>query len=70
VGAFALAFTVHGGSGCSDFALEPDRVPTSLLLEPADTLLTEGDQAQLRVTVLDQDGDRFPGVPSFAPPRW
>jgi hypothetical protein len=56
--------------GCGDLALQPDRVPTSLSVAPADTLLTEGDQARLRVTVLDQDGHPFASVPSWAPPRW
>jgi hypothetical protein len=56
--------------GCSDLALEPDRVPSSLSLEPADTLIAEGERAQLRATVFDQDGEPFPGLPSWAPPRW
>ncbi len=55
---------------CSDLALEPDRVPSSLSLEPADTLIVEGDRARLRATVFDQDGEPFPGLPSWAPPRW
>ena len=56
--------------GCGDLALEPDRVPTSLLISPEDTLITEGDDARLIVTVLDQDGDAFSAYPSWAPPEW
>jgi hypothetical protein len=66
----ALLAAVVVAAACSDFALEPDRVPTKLILEPADTLITQGDQAKMRVTVLDQDGEPFPVVPSWAPPRW
>lgn len=57
-------------SACSDLALEPDRVPSEMTLEPFDTLITRGDQARFRVTVLDQDGRPFDGLPSWAPPEW
>jgi hypothetical protein len=50
--------------------LEPDRVPGSLSIEPRDSLIREGDEARLRVTVLDQDGAPFPSYPSWAPPEW
>ncbi len=55
---------------CADLALEPDRVPHSMMLLPADTLITEGDPLRLRVTVLDEEGDVMPGPPSWAPPAW
>lgn len=63
----AAAFVL---SSCSDLALEPDRVPDKLIVEPSDTLITQGDRAQLRVTVLDQDGQPFPVLPTWALPRW
>ncbi len=63
----AAAFVL---SACSDLALEPDRLPDKLIVEPSDTLITQGDRAQLRVTVLDQDGEPFPVLPTWAPPRW
>ncbi|MDE2806756.1 MAG: M66 family metalloprotease [Gemmatimonadota bacterium] len=63
--AFALAAV-----GCADLALEPDRVPHSMVLVPADTLITQGDPARLRVTVLDVDGNVIPGPPLWAPPEW
>lgn len=56
--------------GCADLALEPDRVPHSMVLLPADTLITEGDPLRLRVTVLDAEGNVMPGPPSWAPPVW
>ncbi|NNM05743.1 MAG: hypothetical protein HKO65_11705 [Gemmatimonadetes bacterium] len=55
---------------CSDLASVPDRVPESLIIEPTDTMITQGDRAPLRVTVLDQDGVPFPSIPSWAPPEW
>ena len=55
---------------CADLALEPDRVPHSMVLLPADTLITEGDPLRLRVTVLDAEGNVMPGPPSWAPPTW
>ena len=63
VGVFVVA-------GCADLALEPDRIPASMVITPADTLITEGDAAKLTVTVLDEDGNRIPGPPSWAPPEW
>ncbi len=56
--------------GCADLALEPDSVPDSMVLLPADTLITEGDPLRLRVTVMDADGNVIPGPPSWAPPEW
>jgi hypothetical protein len=55
---------------CSDLSSVPDRVPESMVIEPGDTLVTQGDPAPLRVTILDQDGEPFPSVPSWAPPIW
>ena len=63
VGVFVVA-------GCADLALEPDQVPASMSIAPADTLITEGDPAKLTVTVLDEEGNRIPGPPSWAPPEW
>ena len=45
-------------------------LPLSLVITPVDTLVTEGDQAQLRVTVLDEDGNVIAGPPDWAPPTW
>jgi hypothetical protein len=57
-------------AGCADLALEPDQIPASMAITPADTLITEGDAAKLTVTVLDEDGNRIPGPPSWAPAEW
>ena len=66
-----VAAAVAAASGsCADLALEPDRVPHSMVLLPADTLITEGDPLRLRVTVRDVDGNVIPGPPSWAPPVW
>ncbi len=56
--------------GCGDLALVPVRIPSSLTLSPADTLLTQGDQVQFRVTVLDQHGEPMDGLPPWARPAW
>lgn len=66
----ALAALAVAAGGCADLALEPDRVPHSMVLVPADTLITQGDPARLKVTVLDVEGDVIPGPPSWAPPEW
>jgi hypothetical protein len=57
-------------AGCGDLAMEAERVPGSLTVAPLDTLILQGEGAQLRVTVLDQDGEPFQSYPSWAPPRW
>ncbi|MCY3548281.1 MAG: M66 family metalloprotease [Gemmatimonadetes bacterium] len=65
-----VAAVAAGCGGCADLALEPDSIPHSMVLLPADTLITEGDPLRLRVTVLDVDGNVIPGPPSWAPPAW
>ena len=69
-GPIALMALAVATGACADLALEPDRVPHSMVLAPADTLITQGDPARLRVTVLDVDGNVIPGPPSWAPPEW
>ena len=57
-------------SGCADLALEPDQVPHFLEITPADTLITEGDQAKLTLVVRDKDLNEMGGPPSWAPAAW
>lgn len=66
-GLAALALAL---SACADLAMEPDQIPSALSIAPKDTLITQGAAAQLRITVLDQDGEPMDGYPSWAPPRW
>lgn len=68
--AVVVAAVAAALGSCADLALEPDRVPHSMVLLPADTLITEGDPLRLRVTVLDAEGNVMPGPPSWAPPAW
>ena len=58
------------GSGCADLALEPDQIPHSLMISPADARVTVGDVGKLTVTVFDEEGQVIPGPPSWAPPDW
>lgn len=58
------------GAGCGDLALKPDRVPSRLVISPADTLLRVGDTTRYEVTVLDQNGLVMTDVPSWVRPRW
>lgn len=55
---------------CADLALEPDQVPHSMEITPADTLITEGDLAKLTLVVRDADMNPMPGPPSWAPAEW
>ena len=64
LGVAALALT-----GCDDLSTVAV-LPHSLVVTPADTLVTEGDQVQLKVTVLDEDGNVIPGPPNWALPDW
>ena len=57
-------------AACADFAIEPDQFPHSMVITPADTLITEGDQAKLTLVVRDIDLNPMPGPPSWAPPEW
>ncbi len=71
VGCGVAAFMVAASlAGCADLGTTPDKVPHSLVLEVADTLLTEGDRASLSVVVLDEDGNVIPGPPGWALPEW
>ncbi len=64
-----LAAVVVGG-GCADLALEPDQIPHSLVISPADARIKVGDVGKLTVTVFDEEGQVIPGPPSWAPPDW
>ncbi len=55
--------------GCDDLA-SVAVVPETLLIAPRDTIVTEGDQARLRITVLDEDRNVIPGPPDWAPATW
>ena len=68
-GLVSLALTL-GGLGCADLALEPGRVPSFLVITPADALLRVGDTTRYEVTVLDQDSVTMATVPSWAKPSW
>lgn len=49
---------------------EPANVPTSLLILPADTMVTVGDNVQYSVVVLDQDDRPIEPLPSWTQPEW
>lgn len=55
---------------CADLALEPDRVPSFLVVAPADTLVRVGDTVHYDVTVLDQDSLALDDIPGWASPSW
>ncbi len=57
-------------AACADLAIEPDQIPHSMEITPADTLITEGDQAKLTLVVRDADKNSMPGPPSWAPADW
>lgn len=67
--AFGLVWAASAAA-CDDLALEPRQVPSSISLAPFDSLVTEGDQVRIRVTVEDQDGNVMDGPPSWAQPVW
>ena len=56
--------------GCADLAMDPDRVPSTLVISPADTALIVGDRVRFGVTVLDQNGDSLGPWPPWAAPEW
>ena len=57
--------------GCADLKTQADRVPTVLVVSPADSgRFTVGEPAKLEFVVTDQDGEVLP-VPSWVePPTW
>lgn len=68
-GPLCAALAVATGA-CSDLVLEPDRIPSFLVIAPADTLLRVGDTVQYQVTVLDQDSAVMDDVPKWVSPSW
>ena len=68
-GALAIC-AVLAAASCDSLALTPERIPASLAIVPADTLLTAGDQVQFRVQVLDQSGKPMEGPPAWVRPTW
>lgn len=68
---FALgSVLIAAATACEHLALEPAQVPSDMSLAPFDSLVTEGDQVRIRVTVEDQDGNVMAGPPSWAQPVW
>lgn len=57
-------------AGCSDLASQPERVPGSLEILPADAIILEGETARYRFRVLDESGAAFGRTPAWARPRW
>lgn len=57
-------------AACADLALEPGQTPHFMEITPADTLITEGDQARLKLVVTDRDSNPIAGPPSWAPADW
>lgn len=66
LGACAAALIL---AGCGDLSTIAT-LPHSLVITPFDTLITEGQQAKLTVTVLDEDGNVIPGPPNWTPLKW
>ena len=70
---FACSGTLLAGAvilcGCSDLALEANRIPTTLFVFPDSGLLTTGEPTKLEVFVNDQNGASMQ-VPSWAPMVW
>ena len=64
----SLATAVVLFLACADFALEADRIPTSIDISPRGGLYVEGESERLKVEVRDQHGELM-AVPSWAP-RW
>ena len=65
---FLLA--ILAAAGCSDLASQPERVPGTLELLPADATVFEGEAVRYRLRVLDESGAAFSRIPAWAPPRW
>lgn len=65
---FLLA--ILAAAGCSDLASQPERVPGSLEILPADAIILEGETVRYRFRVLDESGAAFSRIPAWAPPRW
>lgn len=57
-------------AGCSDLASQPERVPGSLEILPADAIVLEGDTVRYQFRVLDESGAAFSRIPAWAAPRW
>ena len=65
---FALASATL--AGCGDLLPEAERVPTTLRLDRDTVVALQGDSVSLGITVLDQHGEPFERVPSWAGPVW
>jgi hypothetical protein len=64
------AVAVLALTACSDLATEPDRHPAILRVSPDTVVVTEGETVAFQVEVLDQNGDAYDRIPSWAPPRF
>jgi hypothetical protein len=57
-------------AACSDLFMEPERVPTTLVLRDSVVTTIQGQRVRIPLTVLDQDGRPFGPLPAWAAPRW
>ncbi len=65
-----LLLATLAAAGCSDLASQPERVPGSLELLPADAIVLEGETVRYQFRMLDESGAAFSRIPAWAPPRW
>lgn len=56
-------------AGCDEWALEPQRKLVSLEIEPADTVILEGERAGLRIVARDNHGEVV-DIPAWRAPLW
>ena len=55
--------------GCADLALEADRIPAELVINPGRALLGTGEMVELDLRAKDEDGE-FMQVPNWIAPEW
>lgn len=55
---------------CSDFATAPERQPAEFRMTPDSVRVTEGQTIPFEYTVLDEAGNAYGSIPSWASPLW
>ena len=65
-----LLAVLVAASGCSELGTAPNRTPAEVRVSPDTVMVSTGQHAQFQVELLDENGDVYDVIPSWAPPLW
>lgn len=65
-----LLLPLLAATACGDLSTEPTRTPTELRVSPEMVRLLTGEAAEFQVELVDENGEVYETIPTWAPPVW